>query len=108
MKNKPHLPVQLSGIVLFIFLAMSSFSHQHDLPSANGEELYLKNCKRCHGTDGTKGWLGARNLKVSNLTTTAIIQQIREGKGWMPSFKKKFTPEELNRLADYVKTLRQP
>jgi mono/diheme cytochrome c family protein len=107
MKNNPHLFAARTGIILLLVLIMSSFTRQSSFSSANGEELYRKNCKHCHGTDGTKGWLGAKNLKVSNLTTPAIIRQISEGKGWMPSFKKKFTPEELNQLADYVKTLRQ-
>lgn len=107
MKNNPHLFATRTGIVLLLVLIMSSFSRQYSLPATNGEELYRKNCKRCHGTDGAKGWLGANNLKLSNLATPAIIRQISEGKGWMPSFKKKFTLEELNQLADYVKTLRQ-
>ena len=108
MKNNPHLLPTRAGIVLLLVLILSSFSRQRYLPETSGEELYRKNCKRCHGTDGTKGWLGAKNLKVSTLAPPAIIQQIREGKGWMPSFKKKFTTEELSQLADYVKTLRQP
>ena len=108
MKNNPHLLATRAGIVLLLVLIMSSFSRQSVIPATNGEELYRKNCKRCHGTDGTRGWLGANNLKVSKLATPAIIRQISEGKGWMPSFKKKITPEEMNQLAEYVKTLRQP
>ncbi|SIN66485.1 c-type cytochrome [Chitinophaga niabensis] len=72
-----------------------------------GDTLYKKNCKVCHGNDGARGFMGAKNLKLSNMETSAIIQQIREGKSPMPSFKKKFSEEELAVLADYVKSLRQ-
>ena len=89
---------------IFAILAMS-FRSSTDQPT--GDDLYRKTCKSCHGTDGTKGMFGAKNLRMSSLETTAIIQQIREGKGIMPSFKKKFSEDELAVLADYVKRLRQ-
>lgn len=89
-------------------LAILLLSNQTILPPAAGDALYKKNCKVCHGNEGTRGLMGAKNLKLSNMGTDAIIQQIREGKSPMPSFKKKFSEEELTVLADYVKNLRQP
>lgn len=93
--------------LLFILplLAILILSNKTALP---GDALYKRNCKVCHGNDGTRGFMGAKNLKASSLETMAIVQQIREGKGPMPSFKKKFSEEELVVLADYVKSLRQP
>jgi mono/diheme cytochrome c family protein len=76
-------------------------------PPTVGENLYKKHCRQCHGTDGTKGMFGAKNLKASTLSSAAILLQVQEGKGWMPSFKKKFNAEELSLLVEYVKTLRQ-
>lgn len=91
---------------LFIILVLAS-AFRSNTDQRTGDDLYRKTCKPCHGTDGTKGMFGAKNLKLSSLETAAIIQQIREGKGIMPSFKKKFSEDELAMLADYVKRLRQ-
>jgi len=106
MKTKYALSLQTT-LVAILFLIASSFSLRPVITAVTGEELYRKSCKRCHGADGTRGWLGAKNLQESHLTTAAIIRQIEEGKGWMPSFKKKFNAEELSILAEYVKSLRQ-
>lgn len=89
-------------LLTILFLSNST------IPPVAGDALYKKNCKVCHGNDGTRGLMGAKNLKLSKLETGAIVQQIMEGKGPMPSFKKKFSAEELAVLADYVKSLRQP
>jgi mono/diheme cytochrome c family protein len=93
-------------LVLSTILILVTGFRSNDQP-ATGDDLYRRTCKPCHGSDGTRGMLGAKNLKISNLETTAIIDQIREGKGKMPSFKKKFSEDELAVLAGYVKSLRQ-
>lgn len=77
------------------------------LQPENGEYLYNRNCIRCHGIDGTKGWLGAHNLKKSVLGDSAVVQKIRTGKGFMPSFKKKLTQENFIDLLLYIKRLRR-
>lgn len=81
---------------------LQSFSSQ----SADGETLFKKYCTRCHGPAGDRGLLGAKNLTVSVLSDEAIIRQIKEGKGFMPAFKKKISPEELSKLVTFVKGLR--
>jgi cytochrome c6 len=73
----------------------------------SGEKLYLANCKQCHGVDGTRGFFGAKNLKKSRLEDTSIIQQINTGKGFMPSFRNKLTPDEIVEIVSYVKQLRK-
>ncbi len=95
-------------IFILPLLAILILSNTTMQPPVAGDALYKKNCKVCHGNDGARGFMGAKNLKLSNMETGAIIQQIREGKSPMPSFKKKFSEEELTVLADYVKSLRQP
>jgi mono/diheme cytochrome c family protein len=107
MKSKRLASILALPTAFLLLVAASPFKQQTKQPPVAGESLYKKHCKQCHGTDGTKGFFGAKNLKVSSLAEPAIIRQVQEGKGWMPSFKKKFSPEELTLLADYVKSLRQ-
>jgi mono/diheme cytochrome c family protein len=51
---------------------------------------------------------GAKDLRKSLLPDTAIAFQIRNGKRIMPSFKKKFTSDQINEVSAYIKTLRKP
>lgn len=74
--------------------------------SLKGKELYKQNCFRCHGIDGTRARFGAKDLKRSRLEDERIVAQIENGKGFMPSFKKKFTEEDIRELVHYVKSLR--
>jgi mono/diheme cytochrome c family protein len=75
--------------------------------AATGAQLYKQHCARCHGADGTKGFLGARNLQKSTLPDAAIQAQIQNGKGFMPSFRNKITGDQLGAVLLYVKSLRK-
>jgi mono/diheme cytochrome c family protein len=93
-------------VLILTFFCGAGFKSHTGLSPETGEELYKYNCIRCHGADGTKGFFGAKNLKKSLLTDSAIIKQIQNGKGFMPSFRKKLTPDEMMQIMSYVKNLR--
>lgn len=92
-------------IPLFLFLFATGFGSGH---TGEGQTLYEHHCARCHGADGARGLFGARNLQKSMLPDTAIALQIRNGKKIMPAFKKKLSPDQINELSAYIKTLRKP
>lgn len=92
-------------IPLLLLLFATGFSTGQP---GEGKGLYEHYCARCHGTDGARGMFGAKNLQKSLLPDTAIALQIRNGKRIMPSFKKKFTPDQINEVSAYIKTLRKP
>ena len=91
-------------ITFIIIVICLSWRSPH---SDNGRSLFQENCVRCHGEDGTKGLLGARNLRKSRITDSAIIYRISNGKRFMPAFKKRLNSEDILQLAAYIKTLRQ-
>lgn len=93
-------------IVLLTFFASTGFKKFDAEQSVAGADLYKQNCVRCHGTDGTKGRFGAKNLATSHLPDLEIIQRVQNGKGFMPPFKKKFTPDEIKEIVLYIKSLR--
>jgi cytochrome c6 len=95
--------VTLIGSLVFIVCTAFSVSRQSD----PGELIYKQNCIRCHGGDGTRGLFGAKNLKRSRVADSAVIQRLRNGKGIMPSFEKRLTPEEMNQVLIYIKLLRR-
>lgn len=104
MRFKTPLKTLAILILFFAYLSLSSFTTGQTLP---GEALFKKNCQRCHGADGTRGLFGAKNLQVSLLTDEAIAIQIKNGKGFMPAFKKKLSAEEINLVVSFVKSLRR-
>ena len=95
----------LSILTLVACLTAAGF-RSTDHASSDGQLLYEQHCVRCHGKDGSKGFLGAKNLQVSELADAAIIQQIQKGKGFMPPFRKKLTASEISAVMLYIKSLR--
>ena len=69
--------------------------------SLTGEELFVKNCKLCHGIDGKLKLNGAKDLDESVLTLEERVVLIREGKNAMTSFKKLLSDEEIKKVAAY-------
>jgi mono/diheme cytochrome c family protein len=72
-----------------------------------GSELYQSNCVSCHGAAGNLGGSGAKNLQISTLEKAAIIQQVTQGKGMMSAYKGILSTDEIEKVADYVLTLRK-
>lgn len=105
------VPVLLAGLAACSGNNSSTESNGPQLdniPVENkGELVYQANCNTCHGADGTAGIGNAANLKTSQLDSTGIMAMIVAGKGTMPSFKDRFTEEELHKLATYVYALRK-
>jgi cytochrome c6 len=95
-------------LLLFIVLLLliHSYASPAQEPAADGRQLFRNKCVRCHGRDGTRGFLGAKNLQLSDRDDNSIYTIIREGRNVMPSWKKQLKPAEISLLVRYVKTLR--
>ena len=79
-------------------------------------ELYERHCARCHGDRGQGVPRGLKlypklDLLASSMVRqgdrAAVRQRIAEGHGRMPGFKRRLTPEEIERLADFTFQLSQ-
>ncbi len=113
-----------AGVLLLFVLLLSTgiASAFHGKPSRRGkvDELFNRNCARCHGVDGRgdtpSGHLfKARDFtdaewwkKNSSLTSTKTLRRVvARGKGAMPGFGKKLTKSEINLLVDRVRKFRK-
>lgn len=70
-----------------------------------GQKVYAANCASCHGSNGAGGY----GKKLSGVVTTKYpdvadqIALITNGKGAMPSFAQKLTPEQIRDVSRYTR-----
>ncbi|NDV63550.1 cytochrome c [Puniceicoccales bacterium CK1056] len=86
----------------------------------SGEELWMKNCKKCHGEDGDGDTVMGKKFSIRDYTDPAVQESITDedivaavtdglknekGKKVMLAFGSKLTEEEISSVAAYVRTL---
>ena len=73
---------------------------------AHGKLIYTNECVRCHGEDGKAMINGATDLTGSMCENRGLIGIIKHGRNLMPAFKQKLNEQEINAVAEYVKSIR--
>lgn len=79
-----------------------------DNTGADGKAIYRQYCKLCHGADGQLGLNNAANLAASLLTKEELITVITYGRNTMQPYEEVLSPTEIDAVAAYVLSLRQP
>lgn len=87
--------------------AFQSPATAQEQETPRGQQLFMNNCTRCHGRNGNKGFLGAKDLTKSSLSREAAMKIILEGKGFMPSWKKRLSVSDVDLVIRYILTLRR-
>lgn len=70
--------------------------------------LYEKNCVKCHGKNATGRKFGGPSLisiKVASASDDDLRNIIANGKGHMPKYEGKLTPEEIDALIHEIRGL---
>jgi len=94
--------MRIAGIASILVLAIAA---------SDGKTLYDTKCSQCHGKDGIAKppGKGSRNFNdpafQSASSVDAIAKITAEGKGKMPGYSSKLSPEQINAVAAHVKTL---
>jgi mono/diheme cytochrome c family protein len=109
-------------VLFFIPIAIASGSREPK-PAARlkVDELFNRNCARCHGADGRGDTPSGHLFKApdftdtdwwttnsSTTTTPKLRAAVTRGKAAMPGFGKKLTRSEINLLVDRVRRFRKP
>jgi len=87
-----------------------------EVAAADGEELYRNYCAVCHGAEGRGDGPAASSLdppppdltdaeRMQELTDERLLEVLSNGSGVMTGFGSMLTPEELEAVAAYVRTL---
>jgi len=90
-------------------LAFSSGLHAQKDAAKN----YKTNCSLCHGDDGSANTPTGKALKARDLRSDEVQKQtdaeladvINKGRGKMPAFGAKFSPDVINSLVAYIRLL---
>ena len=105
-KNKVLATLSFFLIVVSFSLAYKAKADKAgDKITANsGKEVFEQKCSLCHGNDGKLGLSGAKDLSVSQLEHSGIVEIITNGKNTMASYKASLTSEQIEAVASYIET----
>jgi cytochrome c551 len=71
----------------------------------DGAAIYQANCAACHGAEG-QGGVGPSLQGIGEVhTVQELAEVITNGRGAMPAWQGRLTPEEINAVATYVSTI---
>jgi mono/diheme cytochrome c family protein len=100
----------LVSAITFSFLTLTAAFAQTP-PTDSGllaNSIYVKNCAKCHGKTA-EGRHFAGPALISEKTAAASAEDLRNiianGKGHMPKFTGKLTPEEIDSLVAQIQSL---
>lgn len=96
-------------VVFFATLALPSGLRAQN----NAAKYFSANCTLCHGEDGGANTPTGKALKAKDLRSDAVQKQtdaelnavITKGRGKMPAFAGKASPDMIKSLVAYVRTL---
>jgi len=85
------------------------------LAAESGADVFKAKCASCHGADGSGNTPVGTSLKLRDLSSAEVQAQseadiktiIEKGKGKMPAYGGKLTPEQIDAVAKYVKSLKK-
>lgn len=104
-----------ASLISIIILTGLSFTAAYAQTSAAGPQLttnsiYEKNCAKCHGKTAEGRHFGGPSL-VSGKSTALSEEELRtivtSGRGHMPKYDGKLTPEEIDTLVRQIKDARK-
>lgn len=136
MKKKLLIPMKLLFAGMLVFIAITAFQDKKpwivpdadknkvnpikaDASSlADGKELWVKHCQSCHGKTGKGDGSKAAQLKTEpgdfskattqSQTNGSLFYKIAQGRGDMPSFKKKIPEnDDVWSLVNFMRTLKK-
>jgi mono/diheme cytochrome c family protein len=98
---------RLAIIVIMAGTAIASVAQ------GSGAATYKANCLMCHGADGAGNTPAGKALKAAPLSSPAVMKEssanliaiIKSGKGKMPAYGTKLTPEQIDDVVGYIRTL---
>jgi len=103
--------IAVAGFVVFVALLLlkqpESPTTASSAGNAQGAAIFDSQCARCHGANGE----GGSGPKLNGGAVTRAFQNVDEelevvtyGRGGMPAFDTRLSPEQLRAVVDYTRT----
>jgi mono/diheme cytochrome c family protein len=100
-------------ICLFSFAALAQTGHTVKKEAERvplGEDIFTQRCSACHSVQPDQVRLGPSLYHVTKgphprKTPVQIREILQTGKGKMPSFKEVLTPDDVDNIVAYLKSL---
>jgi mono/diheme cytochrome c family protein len=97
-----------SGICLLALAACAQ-------AQSDGAKAFKANCVLCHGADGSGNTTAGKALQAKDLRSEEVQKQsdatlvdaITNGKGKMPAFGDKISPDDVKSLVGYIRGLKK-
>jgi mono/diheme cytochrome c family protein len=106
---RSDLKLQLTVLFCSLSLALAaSFAQTPAETVLTSNPVYEKNCAKCHGKSAEGRHFAGPSLKsdkVGSASDDVLRSMIANGKGHMPKFDGKLTPEQIDTLVQQIHTL---
>ncbi|MGB2637025.1 MAG: cytochrome c [Candidatus Acidiferrum sp.] len=99
---------QLIGLFCFASLALAAFAQVPAETALTRNPVFEKNCAKCHGKSAEGRHFAGPSLKsdkVAGASEDDLRNMITNGKGHMPKFGGKLTPQEIDTLVQQIRAL---
>lgn len=101
----------ITGTALTVFVLAALPGRAEEPAKADGKALYAAKCGMCHSVDGAAKPMAKGSASFNDpayqarATVDEITKIVLEGKGKMPKYAGKLTPEQAKAIAEHVKTI---
>ncbi len=100
-------------VALLAMLAVTLVLSTYTFADAGAD--FKAKCAACHGPDGAGQTTMGKNLKLKDLGSAEVQKQsdeelttiITKGKGKMPAYGGKLTPEQISGFVKYIRSLKK-
>jgi cytochrome c6 len=115
LKGSKIVIIVVFAVTGCFFMITSAGGHATSLAAGltkGPAEIYTANCAKCHGGDGRAHTARGKRAGATDFTSDWNTDQARgiriitNGKGEMPSFKGKLSPQEIKAVFGYVLRLK--
>ena len=103
-----RLAIAVSSLILFFVLTAVFAQTPPSDATLTANPVFQKNCAKCHGkTAGGRHFAGPSLVseKTASASADDLHNIITHGKGRMPKYVSKLTPDEIDTLVQQIKAL---
>ena len=105
----------VAAAVLSLFAVLGA-TKPNEAVAADAATIYNRQCVSCHGRDGRGRTRRGRQARARDMTDASwqddvsderLFNSISNGRGKMPSFRKKISENDIDALVAYVRRMRR-